>query len=427
MLANKVYILDYDVISPIGVGRDSMMDGINANTSADKDCKRVNTKGIPFNRAAEVAEDLSELYKDESDELKNTIQYDRKLELLAACYGKMKDRVAELVPKFDIEKTGVLIGVGADVVPLTLFEDLIRNYARKDQNAIKELYTAFSKDNTRINTVNNPYDLYSVYLAEKFNAGAYQKSILTACVSSTQAIALASDSIRNGECEVVITGGTDSLVNLLALISFGKLGIIPESDGEKSCFPFDTKRKGTLAGEAAGIVIMASEDFVKRNELRPVAQFMGYGNTLDGYKITAPDPEGTAMVQAIKDAVNNAGITTDQIDYINAHGTGTRHNDQLELQCLERALGKEVNTIPISSTKDRHGHAIAAAGVQELCLLLELMKHNTIPKNLQLTSPCDTSFNLVNENYAAPIKYALTNNFAFGGINTVLTIKNELL
>jgi 3-oxoacyl-[acyl-carrier-protein] synthase II len=310
---------------------------------------------------------------------------------------------------------------------LTLFEDLIRNYARKDQNAIKELYTAFSKDNTRINTVNNPYDLYSVYLAEKFNAGAYQKSILTACVSSTQAIALASDSIRNGECEVVITGGTDSLVNLLALISFGKLGIIPESDGEKSCFPFDTKRKGTLAGEAAGIVIMASEDFVKRNELKPVAQFMGYGNTLDGYKITAPDPEGTAMVQAIKDAVNNAGITTDQIDYINAHGTGTRHNDHLELQCLERALGKEVNTIPISSTKDRHGHAIAAAGVQELCLLLELMKNSTIPKNLQMTSPCDTSFNLVNENYAAPIKYALTNNFAFGGINTVLTIKNELL
>jgi 3-oxoacyl-(acyl-carrier-protein) synthase len=424
MLKEKVYILDYDVVSPVGVGRESFLDGILANKTADKVSSRVNIEGIPFQRAAEVSQDLSNLYDQEDELIKKTIQYDRKLELLASCYGKMKDRVGDLINKFNEDKTGVLIGVGADVVPLKSMEDYIENNGQPNENTIKELYSMINSGDTKLNLVNNPYDIYSIYLAEKFKAGAFQKSVLTACVSSTQAIAMASDAIRNGECEVVITGGTDSLVNLLALISFGKLGIIPESDGNQSCFPFDKNRKGTLAGEAAGIVIMASEKFIKTNDLKPVAEFLNYGNTLDGYKITAPDPEGSAMVQAIKDAMSKSGLKTEMIDYINAHGTGTRHNDLLELQSLERALGSEVKSIPISSTKDRHGHAIAAAGVQEFCLLLELMKNSIVPRNLQLENPCDDSFNLVKENFKKPIKYAITNNFAFGGINTVLTLKN---
>ena len=106
---------------------------------------------------------------------------------------------------------------------------------------------------------------------------------------------------------------------------------------------------------------------------------------------------------------------------------GTRHNDQLELDCIEKALGKAAKKIPISSTKDRHGHAIAAAGIQELCLLLEIMKHSTIPSNLKLKNPCHKDFNLVKENQKKKITYALSNNFAFGGINTVLVIKNERL
>ena len=168
-----------------------------------------------------------------------------------------------------------------------------------------------------------------------------------------------------------------------------------------------------------------SEEFVDQNKIKPLGQIMGYGNSLDGYKITAPDPSGVSMTKAIENALSNSGLKSSQIDYINAHGTGTKHNDHLELRCIGKALGEDAKKIPISSTKDRHGHAIAAAGIQELCLLLELMKHETMPSNLKLKSPCSEEFNLLRKNKKKKINYALTNNFAFGGINTVLAIKNE--
>ena len=427
MLKNKVYIIDYEIISPIAVGKDGIIDSISSNKSAESKVERVNTDGIPFKKAAEVKTDLSLLYEKENEIIKKACKIDRKLELLVAAYWKSKERLSPLIKKLKEEETGVILGIGSDAIPLEFFEDEIKYYIKKDLEPIQELETKLNTNNSKINLLNNPYDIHALYLAEKFNAGAFQKSILTACVSSTQAIALGSESIINKEVQVVIAGGTDSLINLVPLTSFGKLGVIPESESGIECTPFDTNRNGTLAGEAAGFVILASEEFIKINNIKPLAQIIGYGNTLDGYKITAPDPEGTSMTNAIKKAILDSGLKPSQIDYINAHGTGTRHNDQLELECIEKALGKAAKKIPISSTKDRHGHAIAAAGIQELCLLLEIMKHSTIPSNLKLKNPCFKDFNLVRETYKKKITYALSNNFAFGGINTVLAVKNECI
>ncbi len=425
MLKEKIYIVDYEVVSPIGIGRDRIIESIRKNRDAESEIKRVNVAGLPFTRAAEIKEDLTYLLDSEDEIYRKVCPFDRKFELLVACYGLMKERSESLRNKLKTEKTGVILGIGADVAPFELFEKEIIAFLNEDKNPIVELYLSLNENGTKLNLMNNPYDLYSMYLADKFDAGAFQKTVLTACVSSTQAIAFGYDHIKRGEAEVVVTGGTDSIVNTLAMISFGKLGVIPESGEGKSCKPFDSNRRGTLSGECAGIVILASEKFVKENDLEPIAEVMGYGNTLDAYKITAPDPEGDSMVRAIEQAVSSSMIRVEDIDYINAHGTGTRHNDLLELRSLERALGPQMKRIPISSTKDRHGHAIAAAGVQEICVLLELMKHKIIPKNLNLNTPCDDTFNLVKENYSSPINVAISNNFAFGGINTVLILKNE--
>lgn len=412
------------MISPIATGVDLLVDSIKSNYCAEKQIQRISTEGCVFQKAAEVTDDLSVFYEKESEGLKKSFVGDRKLELMAACYGKAADRLKDLIDLMNPKKTGVIIGVGADVTPFELFEDEMREYLIKDFNPIIELYSEINDNGMKINVINNPYDTYALYLANKFNAGAFQKSVLTACVSSTQAIALGYDAIAKGEAEVVIVGGTDSLINLLAIISFGKLGVIPESSDEISCKPFDINRFGTLAGECAGFAILASEEFISTNNIVPIAELLGYGNTLDAYKITAPDPKGDSITKAIQDVMEKSNLTTDMIDYINAHGTGTKHNDQLELQCFERALGEGVKKIPISSTKDRHGHAIAAAGIQELCVVLESMKHNLIPGNLNLKNSCEPTFNLVRENTNKRIEYALTSNFAFGGINTVLAIKN---
>ena len=410
--------------SPIAVGVDTLSDSIRANYCADKQIERISTDGCVFRNAAEVTENLTPYYQNESTGLKKACSGDRKLELMAACYGNSADRLEHLIGLMSPEKTGVIVGVGADVTPFEIFEDELRDYINQEYNPMIELYSHINDNGMNLNVVSNPYDTYALYLANKFNAGAFQKTVLTACVSSTQAIALGYDAIAKGDAEVVIVGGTDSLINLLAIISFGKLGVIPESSDANSCKPFDINRVGTLAGECAGFAILASEEFVVKNKLTPVAELLGYGNTLDAFKITAPDPKGDSMTKAIKDAMESANLTTDMIDYINAHGTGTKHNDQLELSCYERALGEGVKQIPISSTKDRHGHAIAAAGIQELCVVLESMKHDLVPGNMSLKTSCEPSFNLVTENTNKKIKYALSSNFAFGGINTVLAIKN---
>ena len=424
MLKKKVYILDYEMISPIAVGVEQLVESIRSNYSAEKQIERIATEGCVFRKAAEVREDLTKYYENESKGLKKAFSGDRKLELMAACYGKAASRLEELIGMLNPSKTGVIVGVGADVTPFELFEDDLREYINQGYNPLFELYSEINDNGMRVNVISNPYDIYALYLANKFKAGAFQKSVLTACVSSTQAIALGYDAIAKGDAELVIVGGTDSLINLLAIISFGKLGVIPESKNEISCKPFDVNRNGALAGECAGFAILASEDFVAKNNISPIAELLGYGNTLDAYKITAPDPNGYSMTKAIKDAMDNSNLTADMLDYINAHGTGTKHNDQLELSCYESALGAIAKTIPISSTKDRHGHAIAAAGIQELCVVLESMKHNLIPGNRNLLNSCDPSFNLLTKNTTKKIEYALTSNFAFGGINTVLAVKN---
>ncbi|MEX1002408.1 MAG: beta-ketoacyl-[acyl-carrier-protein] synthase family protein [Crocinitomicaceae bacterium] len=422
---NKVYIIDHELISPIAVGREEILPAINKNFSADGPLIRKDIRGLNFNTGAEVREALTHFYQDESAPVKELCKLDRKLELLAAAFGKAKSNLAPLIDQMNPERTGVILGVGAEELPLKENEEQLIQSVEKKLSAIYELMAHLNPLYGKFNRIVNPFDMYALYLADKFNARAFQKSVLTACVSSTQAIAQAYDSILRNQAEVVIAGGTDSILNLVALISFGKLGVIAESDGNISCRPFDNNRYGAIAGEAAGFVIMASEEFVRKNKLKPIAAILGYGNTLDGYKITAPDPSAAAMSKAIQKAVQQSGIAVNQYDYYYAHGTGTRQNDGVELKALQNALGESAHKIAVSSTKDRHGHAIAAAGIQELSILLEMMKGGTIPGNLNLQNPIDQKINLLRENQQKQINYALKSNFAFGGVNTVLAVKNE--
>lgn len=426
MINSKVYILDHELVSPIAVGKDQIIPALKSNLSADRPVQQFNVSGLPFQNGAEVQEDLLSIYLTEEDEIKEICTYDRKLELIVASYHLAAERLASVKSAIIPEKTGVILGVGAENLPLKENEaDMIR-FIENKQNSICELIAKLNTQNSQYNRIANPYDLYSLYLADKFNARAFQRSILTACVSSTQAIAQGFDMIKRGKAEVVIVGGTDSIVNLIALISFGKLGVIAESDGSVSCRPFDHNRKGTIAGEAAGFMILASESFVERAKVKPIASILGYGNTLDAYKITAPDPSAESMSNAVRIALDSSGISASDLDYYYAHGTGTRQNDGIELNAFKMALGADAKNIPISSTKDRHGHAIAAAGIQEASILMELMKHSYLPENMNLKNSIDSEMNILETPLNKPITFAMKSNFAFGGINTVLCFKNEL-
>ena len=190
MLKNKVYIIEYEMISPIALGKDEFIKSITSNKSAERVVDRVNTDGFPFKKAAEVKKDLSFLYENEKEVIKKASKIDRKLELLVAAYWKSKKRLEPIINLLKEEETGTILGIGSDALPLEFFEEEIKNYILMGLNPVPELETYLNSNSSKINMVNNPYDIHSLYLAEKFKAGAFQKSILTACVSSTQALSL---------------------------------------------------------------------------------------------------------------------------------------------------------------------------------------------------------------------------------------------
>jgi 3-oxoacyl-[acyl-carrier-protein] synthase II len=424
-MGKKVYILDYDLISPLGCGKGEVFKSLKDNFSAENTIKGFGTTGFPFNIAAEVTTDLKHFYRNEKNPVKTAIRYDRKFELAVSVFQFMKKR---LIPIFDLiepKNKGILFGMGADVTPFEMIEDDLRDNLISE-NPYFEAILQKNKECRELNLLCNPYDLSALYIAEQLQLAAFQQTCLTACAASNQAVGLAFRALQHSETELILAGGSDSIINALAFASFYKLGVLAgNSQDGKSCKPFDINRNGTLSGEASGLCVLANEDFVGRNKIRPLFEVLAFGNTLDAWQITSPDPEGKGMKRALKEALHEAGIRPDEIDYINLHGTGTWLNDQVELKALREVLGPSLKNIPVSSTKDRHGHAIAAAGIQELAILCMSLENNFIPCNRNLEKPIDTeNVDLVQfENRWDDLKIGMNCNYSFGGVNTVVIIK----
>ena len=424
----RVFVLDYDLISPLGVGKERVFSSLANNYLAGAKIERFSTEGMSYKVAAEIKDDLSDLYKHEDSRIKEALVYDRKLELIVSCFHLMKDRLELLFNGTAPDRAGVSLGVGSDVIPFELIDPLLSRYAADLSLAYGNTINHLNQQKGKINQVLNPADFSAIYLANQLRLGAFQKVLLTACAASTQAIALAYDSIRTGEAEMVLSGGTDSIIDMISYTAFSKLGVISAADRpeQKICCPFDIKRDGTLAGESASLIVLANEEAVKRLGVDPKCEILGYGNTLDGYKITAPDPDALGMKRALSQALGNSCLKPEQVDYINLHGTGTWANDPLELKAIIDVFGAAAKSLPISSTKDRHGHAIAAAGAQEFVITCLCMERNLIPCTVNLQRPIEEEkVNLVRENnLKSELNICMTNNFAFGGINTVIAIRN---
>jgi 3-oxoacyl-[acyl-carrier-protein] synthase II len=426
-MSKKVYVLDYETISPLGIGEEEISNSIKSNYIAGQDPCGFSTDGLKSHGAAFVDQDLSALYKKEPSEILDVIKYDRKFELLVSTYKLAEKRLKSILAGSNPDRAGVILGVGLDVTPIEKIKKHMDRYLDSSESAFQDTLLDFNSfENQTLAKLQNPLDLASVYLAEELNLGAFQKTVITACTSSTQAISLSYKSIVNNEADIVLTGGTDSIINLMAYTAFGKLGIIAKSDksAKEYCKPFDVNRCGALVGEAAGLCLLASEDYVLRHGLKPRFELLGYGNSLDGYKITSADPSGDGMRRAIEMSINMSGVDVQDIDYVNLHGTATRLNDELELKSFMEVVGDRGQNISVSSTKSRHGHAIAAAGIQEFNLLCNCMENNLAPGSVNLEKPVvESGIDLIKINKLKDLKIGMTNNFAFGGVNSSLIIR----
>jgi 3-oxoacyl-[acyl-carrier-protein] synthase II len=265
----------------------------------------------------------------------------------------------------------------------------------------------------------------AAYLATRFGAEGPNFNCLTACAASSQAVGEATEIIRRGDADVMLSGGAHSMIHPFGVTGFNLLTALSERNDEphKASRPFDLNRDGFILGEGAAIVVLEEYERAKKRGAPIYGEILGYGTTADAFRITDTHPEGRGAITCMKMALRDAGRGPDDVDYINAHGTSTQVNDRVETIAIKEALGTDVAyKVPVSSTKSMTGHLIAAAGATELIICLMAMRDNVVPPTINYETPdpqCDLDY-VPNSAREKKVRTILTNSFGFGGQNIAL-------
>jgi 3-oxoacyl-[acyl-carrier-protein] synthase II len=249
-------------------------------------------------------------------------------------------------------------------------------------------------------------------------------AVSTACASGADALVAAYQMIVCGEADVVLAGGTEAAVNPLTVAGFARMGALSRRNDapELASRPFAADRDGFVLAEGAAVLVLESAEHAAARGATVLAELRGYGRSCDAHHITAPHPEGAGARRALTNALRSAGLSPDDVSYVNAHGTGTQFNDAAEALALQAALGPAAGSVPVSATKSMTGHALGASGAIEAVACVQSLVHQVVPPTLNLDDP-DPSVPLAlvgADPHEVPVTAVLSNSFAFGGHNVVL-------
>jgi 3-oxoacyl-[acyl-carrier-protein] synthase II len=257
-------------------------------------------------------------------------------------------------------------------------------------------------------------------------ARGYINTVVTACASGTQAIGEAADVIRHGRADTVIAGGVEGLIHEAPFVGFSRMRAMStrNDDPERASRPFDKERDGFVLSEGAGIVILETLEKALERGARIYAEVLGYASSSDAFHIASPDPDSGGAARAMQWAIEDAGLSVEDIDYINAHGTSTPMNDASETHAIKRLFGERAYKIPVSSSKSVLGHAFGAAGAIEAIICMHALKQGIIPPTWNYEVPdseCDLDY-VPNAYRKSALKTVLTNSFGMGGQNACLVL-----
>ncbi|MBI1368986.1 MAG: beta-ketoacyl-ACP synthase II [Planctomycetes bacterium] len=265
------------------------------------------------------------------------------------------------------------------------------------------------------------------HIAMELGASGPAYNCLTACAASTQAIGEASEILRRGDADVMVSGGAHSMIHPLGVTGFNRLTAL--STRNDTCLtasrPFNRTRDGFVLGEGSGMVVLETLEHAKKRHAPILAELVGYGSSADAYRITDIHPEGRGPIGSMRGALAQAGVELADIDYISAHGTGTSENDSIETRAVKAVFGDIARQIPVSSIKSMMGHLIAAAGAVELITCILAMRDGKIPPTINLDDP-DPELDLdyvPNHARDQQVDVALSNSFGFGGQNDTVIIR----
>ena len=289
-------------------------------------------------------------------------------------------------------------------------------------------YNLYAKQATRLHPFTIPKMMHNAAASQicmEFGAKGPSLATSTACSSAGHAIGEAFHFIKFGLADLMLAGGSDAPITYGMIRSWESVRVLAPGNGDPSraCRPFSADREGLVMGEGAGVLLLEELGHARRRGAKIYAELAGYGITSDASHITQPSVEGP--VRAIQMALEEAGVKPEQVDYVNAHGTGTRLNDVTETQVLKEALKEHARKVAISSTKSMHGHAMGATGAIELVATVMALEQGIIPPTANYTKPdpeCDLDY-VPNQAREARVGVAVSNSFAFGGLNAVLVVR----
>jgi nodulation protein E len=406
----RVVISGLGAVSALGIGVPALWDGLAAGRSGIRRVSVCETTELTNPIAAEVPAFDPAAFLTPGD----LLLLDRFSAMALVAAGEAWIGAGLELTDQERERTGVLIGTGM-------------GGAERQDDAYHDLY-----DKRRGKSRPHPFTIprimcnaASSLVSMKYHLEGPTLCISTACSSGTHAIGEAAEMIRSGRADVMVAGGAEAPIVQGVVRAWEGLRVLAPAgdDPASACRPFSADRRGLVLGEGAGIVVLEERERAVRRGAVLHAEVVGYGATADGGHLTTP---GVAQpVRAIRQALAQAGLAPDQIDYVNAHGTATRLNDATETTILKHVFAEHARKLAISSTKSMHGHALGASGAIELVATLMTIERGVVPPTANYRTPdpeCDLDY-VPNEAREMRVDAAISNSFAFGGLNAVLAIR----
>ena len=411
-MKRRVVITGLGAVTPAGTGMDRFWRSLTAGISGVDLIKKFDPEefNIPVKIAGEVKDfdPLDFMDKKEASRLSLFIQY---------AVGAVSEAVQDsgiMEDRFDPYRAGVIIGTGIGGL-----KDI------EDQHSVLT-----KKGGRRVSPFFIPYGISNMaagYVAIRWGFKGPNYCVVSACATGNHAIGDAFRLIQCGDIDIAIAGGTEAAVTPLGVAGFAVMKALSTRNDEpkKASRPFDKQRDGFVMGEGAGILVLEEYERAKARGARIYGEIIGYGATDDAYHITAPHECGEGAYECMKNALEDAGIRPEEVDYINAHGTSTPLNDKVETMAIKQLFGEHAYKLKVSSNKSMVGHMLGAAGAVEAVATLKTIETGIIPPTINLEDPdpeCDLDY-VPNKAVESDVRVALSNSFGFGGTNACLIFK----
>jgi len=411
MQARRVVVTGFGIISPVGNDVPGFWQALKEGKSGAGPITSFDASAYDSRIAAEVKGFDPALY---GITVKDTKRMDKFVQYAVACsYQAIADAGLDL-EREDRNRVGVMVGSG--IGSLHTIEEEHKVLLAKGPSRLTPFLIPMLIVNEAAGQV-----------AIAFGLKGPNSCVATACATGSHSIGDAFKIIERGDAEVMLCGGTESAIVPMAVGGFCALKALSKRNNEpqKASRPFDRERDGFLIAEGAGVVVLESLEHAQKRNARVYGEIVGYGMSCDAYHMTAPDPEGDGASRAMKEALKDACLNPEAVDYINAHGTSTSLNDKIETLAIKKALGDHAKKVMVSSTKSVTGHLLGAAGGVEFVACCLALRDNIIPPTINYEYPdpdCDLDY-VPNTARKAKVDVCMSNSLGFGGHNATLIVK----